>query len=775
MLNEQEMKLRGEEKVFKELTTKSGNIKRVASTQIGQQILLDEALRIQPMIIDWIDNGSAKVYRVELKEYFTSEEMILNKIAETLLYLSGAIYYGDNFNKSRSAKTRHKKVNGLQKRILTELDFNQVWRFLEVVIEYSQYYEVVSVREFVDGMPRTSLAYKCNISDLVVEKLAEQASAAFYPMPMTTLPIPWSINDEGNAVGGYQSFQYQLIRADQKYINYKNYSDKVFNSINYIQSTPWIVNKTLLNVVRQDLKEPQKDEYVMMDYPSNDGCRFEFSMDDLEEGSAKDELVIIRRQYREQMALYKAEMGDYESAIGKYRAVRLALSVCERYKDEEAIYFPHSYDFRGRVYPLPIGLTPQGSDAVKSLLLYKEVQQVSERGMDWNWAYLASLYGEDKLDFQDRVLKGKELVSADYKEADEPYQFLSHQLEMQKYMIDPQFYNPNTRIHLDACNSGSQFTSAITGDVEGCCATNVVPTYNDEGGQDRQDAYLLVAERALAFTKELLLNAVDENEKQTLEFFYGLLKENGRKICKVPVMVSNYGGTAGGRTEILWNMFRELGVSRKWITRRVASKLGKIIGDSITGTLKGGKAFEIYIHQMNNIIAKENKPVKWTTSDGFHVVHLKNKELKPKQVTCMLPGARRSTTIIKKSYSKDVSAKKMKSAISPNYIHSLDAELLRRVALKMKTAGIEYSDWIHDSFGCHPNNVDQMLQITKTEFAKLIKRAPLRALDKELRDQMANTDVTFKALSITRMPHLRGFNAAFGDLDIVLDSDWFFS
>ncbi len=55
----------------------------------------------------------------------------------------------------------------------------------------------------------------------------------------------------------------------------------------------------------------------------------------------------------------------------------------------------------------------------------------------------------------------------------------------------------------------------------------------------------------------------------------------------------------------------------------------------------------------------------------------------------------------------------MKSAISPNFIHSLDAELLRRVALKMRDAGVVDSDWIHDSFGSHPNDVDLMLMITK--------------------------------------------------------------
>lgn len=772
--NELRMKLKGEQKVLKEITTKMGNIKEVSATQIGQQILFAEALELLPRIVDWINNGSARVYRGELKAYFKDEQFTLEKLTQTLLFLSGTIYFGDSVTNSKQSKTRHKKINSLRAKIMPELSFEQCFRFLEVVVDYSQYFSVEKVNEFKENKPNLKLTYACSISDKILEGIADKSFKAFYPMPTTTLPRPWFINEENEAIGGYEDYQFKLIRADIRHIDYRNYSNKILDSINYIQSIPWKVNIPLLETVKADLVEPKREDFIKMEYPDNEDCMWEIDLNDCNLSPEEIKIIEVERlQYRNKVSLYKAEAGDYESAVGKYRAVRLALSVAEQYKNEEEIFFPHSYDFRGRVYPLPIGLTPQGSDAVKSLLLYKEVEPLTERGMLWNWAYLASLYGDDKLDFLDRAERGKELIEANYKDADEPYQFLSHQLEMQKYMIEPS-YIPNTRIHLDACNSGSQFTSAITGDLDGCIATNVIPTIVD-GRSVRKDAYLLVAEKALALANEMILSEKDKKQRQTLTFLRDLLKENGRKICKVPVMVSNYGGTAGGRTEILWNIFRELGVERKWITRKTAALFSKIIGDSIVGVLRGGKAFEIYIHKMNNIIAKNNCPISWTTSDGFHVVHIKNKELKPKQVTCMLPGARRSTTITKRRYSEEVSAPKMKSAISPNYIHSLDAELLRRVAMKMNKAGIKYTDWIHDSFGCHPNHVDMMLEITKQEFSKLIKRAPLRVLDAQLRSQMGEDKATMKALADTKMPYLRGFNTADGDLDVVMESDWFFS
>ena len=225
--------------------------------------------------------------------------------------------------------------------------------------------------------------------------------------------------------------------------------------------------------------------------------------------------------------------------------------------------------------------------------------------------------------------------------------------------------------------------------------------------------------------------------------------------------------------QILWNMFRELGVERKWIKRSTAALFSKIIGDSIVGVLQGGKAFELYIHKMNNIVAKNNKPIEWTTSDGFHVMHVKYKELPSKRAECFLPNARKKTCIYNKSFSDNVNAQKMKSAISPNYIHSLDAELLRRVALRMKDEGIENADWIHDSFGCHPNNIDLLLSVTKEEFRMLAERDPLNALDKELNSQIIESKASTKALLDVRIPDLGGFKLE--DLKIIDESDWFFS
>lgn len=775
--NELSMKERGERRVWKAIVTKQGTLKKLSSLQLGQQIIFTDAIRILPSVREWIDITCAKVYRKELKDYFVDDEVLLTKITESFLYLVSSIYVEAGWSSAHKTATRHRKVAAIQSKIMPGLSFEQVWRFLEVIIEASEYFEVDKELTYKGNNPMWSMKYSCTLGEVISAKLALESIDAFFPKPMLVKPVDWFFDGEV-LVGGYEHFQHSLVRTNSFEVDYNNFSPEVFKAVNYIQSVPWRVNKDLVRIVKEDLVHPKKEDYIKSLYPDADSSRWDVDLSDESKTTlSKEEISYIKSErirFTEEAELFRAESGDYESALGKYRAVKLAVGIAEKYIDEEVIYFPHSYDFRGRIYPLSVGLSPQGSDHVKAMLEYYEGEELTEVGENWCWAYLSSLFGNDKIPFEERIEYGKTLIDTDYTQADEPYQFLAHQQEMKKFLLD-RSYKVKARIHLDACNSGSQFTSAITGDRAGCIATNVIPTILEDGSHVRQDAYILVAEKALEMTKAMAVLAEEKEEELVLRFIQGLLEDNGRKICKTPVMVSNYGGTAGGRSEILWNMLRELGCERKWITKRNASLFSRIIGSSITGVLNGGKAFESYIQKMNNVIAKKNKPVIWVTADGFHVTHMKHGELKRKQVKCMLPGSRRPTIINKKIYSDKMSAAKMKSAISPNFIHSLDAELLRRVSLKMESQGIMYSDWIHDSFGCHPNYVDIMLDITKKEFKSLARRQPLKLLDEQLRAQADSSKQTIKALDEIKLPRLRGFDVTNGGLDIVMESNWFFS
>jgi len=783
--NESSMKIRGEYKARKTLLTKTGNFKNINATQEGQILIFDEAVRILPLMRDWIDNKSGLVYREALKDAFQPlitkdskgreivTDVLLQKITETMLFMAGSIHSEDGISITTS-KTRHKKINGINSKITPNLTFNDTWRFCEVLVSFSNYFSLETKIEHSKGKFNTSIRYTCSLGEKIMDQINTLAMESFYPLPMTECPVDWSMDEHGNVSGGYDTFQYEMIRTKFGGVDYTKYPKNIFDTLNYVQSVPWIVNEKVMLQAEKDLKEPVKTDYVKTIFPDAKLAKWDIDVKAEDCPLNKEEIQKLKAQrlvYQDQAALYNAELGDYNSEVGKYRYLKLAISITKKYIGK-TVYFLHNYDFRGRLYPLTIGLTPQGNDAVKSFLLYKNTKPLTEKGLSWCWAYLASLYGDDKITFEDRILRGKELIDTNYLEADEPYQFLSHQLELKKYLKNDS-YEPNVRIHLDACNSGSQFTSAITNDLKGCMATNVVPTVNEEGLQERQDAYILVANKSIELAKKMFDETDDNEEKNKIGFIQNLLEKDGRKICKKPVMVSNYGGTAGGRTHILWAMLRTLGVDRKWITNEVATKFSQIIGGSIVGVLNGGKAFEIYIQKMNNIIAKHDLAIRWTTGDGFCVLHSKNKELKPKSVRCLVPGSRRAVSITKKMFSKNLSSSKMRSAISPNYIHSLDAELLRRVAIIMSESGVNDTDWIHDSFGSHPNDTDFLLDVTKEVFIDMMESNPLETLDKELREQCPDNNKALKEMFQVNIPNLG--NGKKIDFKAVLKSEWFFS
>lgn len=774
--NEKKMKLKGESRVWGSIIKSDGKAKDVSSTQLGQQLLMDEALRIQEGFTKWVGK-SYEVDRATLKDTFHNDEETLMLLLKTLLFLTGSASGALTYKSTNIKKTRHKKIKSINEKIYKDLTFELTWKIVEIIIDLSHYFQVDKAPIVKNSQIQWSVGYTCTLNEAMFDKLSTKALMSFYPMPMTEKPLDWVYNKETKEiVGGYDSFQYDMVRVQKKYLKYGQYGQDVYDAVNYAQSTPWRVNEEVLEHVRRDLTIPNKIDFVKATYPESDGCMFGTKISEEGHGLSDIELSntkTSRKIFQQGVDLYNAEVKDFESAVGKYRAVKMAIEIADNYKGE-TIYFPHSLDSRGRIYPIPVGLTPQGSDAVKSMIEYENGEVLNQEGAAWAFAYLASLYGDDKLHFDDRVQRGIELINADYKDADEPYQFLAHQLECHKIAEDTQAIFKG-RIHLDACNSGSQFTSALTGDRAGCLATNVIPTIKEDGKCDRQDAYLLVSNRSIELTKNILLGDITQDEREVHELLLDLLEREGRKICKRPVMVSNYGGTAGGMATMLYDMFRELGVERKYITQPNAIAFAKIIGSSITGVLNGGKAFERYIQKMNNMISKKGVPVTWKTSDGFLVTHVKNKELPPKKVALMLPNAKRKTTIMKKLYSDEVAPQKMRSAISPNYIHSLDAELLRRVALRMRDEGIKDSDWIHDSFGCLPNQVSQMLEITKEVFLKMMESKPLESLDRDLKGQALRNGNTEKQLAKVEMPNLGGVNMDNGDLKGIINSEWFFS
>lgn len=107
----------------------------------------------------------------------------------------------------------------------------------------------------------------------------------------------------------------------------------------------------------------------------------------------------------------------------------------------------------------------------------------------------------------------------------------------------------------------------------------------------------------------------------------------------------------------------------------------------------------------------------WTTPLGFPVVQ-PYRRAKGEQVNIWFAGERIRLSL--RVESRDVDKKKHALSVAPNYVHSMDATHLMMVVNRLRDAGITRSfAMIHDSFGVHACDVDELHFAIRDEFIKL--------------------------------------------------------
>jgi len=108
----------------------------------------------------------------------------------------------------------------------------------------------------------------------------------------------------------------------------------------------------------------------------------------------------------------------------------------------------------------------------------------------------------------------------------------------------------------------------------------------------------------------------------------------------------------------------------------------------------------------------------WTSPSGFKVQHLHFEQ----------EVIRTGFINISPDGDKDYDYRKMLTALSPNFVHSLDAAHLGKVVLAFDHNMVT----IHDSYGCHLAYVDELLETIKVEFVKMYKEPLLNKFGKEI-------------------------------------------
>lgn len=588
------------------------------------------------------------------------------------------------------------------------------------------------IKVFVNGNIQYFVELDADVAKYVEYQDTCLADLMMEHRPMIIPPKPWTNPFDG---GYYISLKkpLQLVRMSAKDCD-ALYSDvdmpTVYKAVNAIQNTAWHINNRVLEVANAVCSWEHIPEALEM--PTANPA--EPPVRPIEANINKD----VQREWRKAMTAYYQEDNKRKA---KRILVNCILKLANDFKDDEAIYFPHNLDFRGRVYPVTL-IHPQGNDFMKAMLEFSEGVELGKDGHTWLAFQGANMWGLDKKPFEERIawvyknsdmiisIAEKPLDNLQWTEADSPWEFLAFCFEWNDYLKIGESFKSKLAVAFDGSCSGLQHFSAMLRDEVGGEAVNLKPD------DHVHDIYGIVAEKV----KELLKKDLQEGTDDTIETSKdgssylkkgtkSLAKEwldhgVSRSVTKRPTMTLCYGASKFGFADQILEdtVYPALAHNPLSFSKpsQTAHYMAGLIWDSLKGVVvKAVEAME-WLQTASGLLAKDqniegkNLPTTWVTPAGFPVKQ-RYLKVRVKRLNTVLSGSIKifDTTsgaaeeaadgsVLRLSFAEptdEIDSRKQKQGIAPNFVHSMDASHLMLTVCACVDKGINAFAMIHDSYG----------------------------------------------------------------------------
>ena len=565
--------------------------------------------------------------------------------------------------------------------------------------------------------------------------------------PMLCPPKKWTSFRNGGYLTDavHQPVLMRMANREQQHMLEHGDHSKMFEAVNAVQATPWHINANVLYVLRR-LWLSSKDEIALDRLRQQVGLPVRVlpkkpeipaklkamrgSKTPWEEYTPEDRIMsktwtLTKKAYNETRA----------TTISKQYECSKAIEVADFFKGYERIFFPHTFDFRGRVYPIPVYLQPQQGDISRGLLEFADAVPIGNfDGEKWLASHGASMWGIDKCSFQKRWEwirdnRDKILAVADdpftntfWAEAEKPWQALAFCYDWKGYVNERYEYKSRLPVGMDGTCNGLQHFSAMLRDEIGGRAVNLLPA------DKPSDIYQEVANVVAPVVER---DATTPGPNQAIAL--GWQGHVTRKVCKRPVMTFCYGATLRGFTNQLdediiahWpEVFH--GEPLPWTpvqSQSAAVYMAKLLWENVGKVVVKASEAMKWIQYVTRTMSKHGLPVVWQTPIGFPVVQRYQKDPEDSIKIKMVVGTETIYNNQSKSIRADAPLDKFgqATAISPNFVHSMDGAHLLLTVRKASFHGIKHFYLVHDNYGTHAGRCDELARILRTEFVKMYEK-----------------------------------------------------
>jgi len=592
-------------------------------------------------------------------------------------------------------------------------------KLLDLLIESTGI--VHAYRDLSGGGKNTPYYLRASEETLQALRTADAHSELLQPwlMPMIEPPKPWTSPFNG----GYRSQILTLVKTNNKdWLEQLMWREMpvVYDGINKLQRTPWKINRDVLEVAStlweagsQIAGLPMQEDWPLPPKPED-----------------IDDDPTVRSLWK-----YEAKLVHDRNARRQSHTAEAAftLALAEQFK-ENTIWFPHTLDWRGRAYPAPAYLQPQGGDLAKGLLSFADsLPLASESAARWLAIHGANVWGNDKVSLDERVdwVRGAEswirrvsedpLTELAWTEADKPWCFLAFCLDWAGYLDEGLSHRSNLPVAMDGTCNGLQHLSAAIRDEAGGRAVNLTPTATP------QDLY---SEVAVRLTQKLGDVTQDVSVPPGMVLAAEKWRASGevnRQLVKRQCMTLPYGATQRG----MQNMLMEEMAKRQDNHGDPIFEdpfgmilfLNRQIWDSIQDSVPGALAAMRYIQGISAASSADKLPMMWDTPSGFPVFQ-RYVEEKTHRIRTQIAGTVVRLSI--KSPTNNLNARKQRAGSSPNWVHSMDAAHLM-LSIHKCPASMSFA-MVHDSYGTHAADADYLARTLRETFVDIYTTDQLQAL-----------------------------------------------